>query len=347
MSEFRHNQMAKPSLWLGLTVLAFTIVLIILIFLLVFQVFIQDLPPTFTEIIEGARDSPWSLFQPIPGQLCKVYVGGVPSAPGGLSSESPGGTQITTTCTPDNGIALILTRRVCERDGCIDLNGIPREIGYVEEQYNDCSRLFSCSAFDDPNCFQAVPMCSFQGITTAQIMSNGVCLQTLGFTAPTGVGSNDCLSLTNSNNYIQRFNFVPLAPTTFGQPYAITDIITRRCVVPNSANTYVTLGPCAGGWYITPQTTTQISVGGVLFPANVPSQLLYSPNLAVGPLVWSSSFNILQTLTVFKVLIGNALRDFIPACNLVPSDVLTGIPPCSPFITKITPQGKLLGGPIV
>lgn len=338
--------MPRPVLWLGLTTVVLGIAVITLILLLFLNVFEQPKNPSLQDRIAAANTSPWTPFTAAPKARCMVYPvvhEGDPNPP------APTGTSVT--CTPINSVAAILTQRQCRADGCVDLNGQPQSVGYVEEAYQDCSVDFSCQS-GTTGCFQPIPSCTDSGISEVQVATNGLCITDPNTNRTGSLLATPCTDAARN----QQFNLTPQRLIPFGQPYRISTTLLEdfgSCVTPSVNNTVSTIekGPCgAGAYFVIPQSTVQVPYNTTqgtasTFAATVPLQLLWVPDVSALPNQLPTSYNALVTFSSnYFSLQGQYFRPMIPACvngELPPGRVVPNLPQCSSIVTAITPTAYL------
>lgn len=327
--------MARPTLWLGLTLIGFIVAFFILILLVMLGVFTPVPQPTLTELVDAATTTgPWTPFVPLTGALCQVYPAPrIPSTPEGFTNVAP---LTTPSCVPSSGYsAAIQTQRTCQAaTGCVDRQGIARSEGYVETLYQDCSIAYSCTG--QPNCFTTYPVCDTAGEATVQVRApEPTCVTRLG-----GLEELDAaitVTACTPLNLFQQYQKVLTATTKVGSFYSYVNATTRQCLIPlnEAAPTAVQMGPCGtGAWLLLPATTVDIPVGSITLPATVPSQLLWARTPATLPAIPTDYAGLQAFSTQYGSLQSGLIKPFIAACS--DSPIATGIlPTCTITATPL------------
>jgi hypothetical protein len=305
--------MYRAVLWLSISVitLAIAIILIITGFLIgTFDAPSQP-PPQLIPNLTG----PWSSFIPSPGARCLVYPGN--HIPYSGFGDVIGDLQF---CASSNQVSAIQTQRTCLQGGCIDLEGNPQPVGYVEKAYQDCSYPFKCK-IGDTGCFVSVPYCTFSSYTLVEIKPQINCLQR---------NEND-ISWVPCNDQLpaQQFNAVPGTESR----YSFQNDDLTQCLQPSGQ--VLEMQKCdRSGWYLTPPTAITIpyntASGQQIFRGQVASQLIYLENInETLPPIPNNYQGVLEAYGGFFSIQQGILKPFQVACTTVnPPPQLSLLPFC-------------------
>jgi len=311
--------MFKPAIWLAVSILILMILVFVFVFLLRFQVGVQPPPLTAVQIVTDYLNSvsPWSQFSFT--NICNVYQGTHLN-----TTEEPGANLGNGfVCTPSNMVAGIKGTRQCLKTGCVDLNGIPRDIGYTETAYVDCSFPYTCE-LSQANCFEPIVNCDYYGDALVSLQYNNIC--TAYDTTNQSVTSGRCDRQPN-----QQWLLLPAGDGLYNilQP-------SGKCLVVDSITKNLTVSSCGTGkWYLAKQApiTVVIKVSPseeLKFTEIMPQQLIWSPDgvkIAI-PTTWSpdETFDLLT-------LQGGKVGAYIPACS---NNGDLSLPTCPTFLITST-----------
>lgn len=291
------------------------IIIFVFIFLLRFKVGVQPPAPTASQIVTDylASISPWSTFTF--NGVCNVYQGVKLN-----TSQEPGANLGNGfVCTPSSNVAGIQASRTCNKTGCVDLNGIPRDIGYVETAYVDCSYPYTCE-LSQAGCFVPIVSCDYYGNSSAYLQYNQTC--TAFDTTREVVVGTPC-----SDAQDQQWLLVP-----DGELYNIIHP-NGKCLTVDATSKQLQVSGCGSGrWYLAKQAPITViyklpPLPVLKLPAIMPQQLIWSPTgekLAI-PTEW----NPLETTFDWLTLQGGQVGAYIPACS---NDSEYELPGCPSFL---------------